>query len=98
MLNNLLAVWTWIALSVVVGTGIIGRFLFGLVPAQAGKLLALSEVRDQLNDIRKQVEPHLEQATNGEMVRRLFDLADAAPKQRSFFKAIFDDRRIRGRL
>ncbi len=98
MLNNLLAVWTWIALSIVVGTGVIGRFLFGFVPAQAGKVLALSEVRTQLQDIRKRMEPHLEDATNAELVHQLFALADAAPKQRSFFRAVVEDPRARRHL
>ena len=98
LLNNLLAVYTWASVATVVGTGVLGRFLFGLVPAQAGRMLALNEVRTQLNDIRKQVEPRLDEATNGEVVRKLFAMADAAPKQQSIVKALRDDSNSRRRL
>jgi dihydropyrimidine dehydrogenase (NAD+) subunit PreT len=98
LMNNLLAVWTWVALAVVVGTGVFGRFLFGLVPAQAGKVLALSEVREQLNDIASQVEPRLEEATNAELVRSLFAQANEPPRQRSFLRALLEEPAARGRL
>lgn len=98
LLQNLLAVWTWIALTVVVGTGVFGRFLFGFVPAQAGKVLAISEVRTQLQDIEKQLESRLEEATNAEVVRELFRVANEPPKQRSLVKLIAEDFGVRKKL
>jgi thioredoxin reductase/NAD-dependent dihydropyrimidine dehydrogenase PreA subunit len=35
-MNNHLSDWTWVALAVVVGTGVVGRFVYSLVPAHAG--------------------------------------------------------------
>jgi thioredoxin reductase/NAD-dependent dihydropyrimidine dehydrogenase PreA subunit len=42
--NNLLATGTAGALAVVVGTGIVGRFIYGLVPSSGGKALELADV------------------------------------------------------
>ncbi|MBI1947657.1 MAG: NAD(P)-binding domain-containing protein [Deltaproteobacteria bacterium] len=96
--TNLLALWTWAALAVVVGTGVFGRFLFGFVPAQAGHLLALSEVRQRLQELERKIEPHLVEATNAELVRELFDSANKAPKHRSFLRAVVEERGSRRKL
>jgi hypothetical protein len=42
--NNLLATGTAGALSVVVATGIVGRFIYGLVPSSGGKALELADL------------------------------------------------------
>ena len=98
LVNNLLAVWTWAALAVVVGTGVFGRFLFGFVPAQAGKVLALSEVRERLRDLERKIEPQLAEATNAQAVRELFDSANRSPRHSSFLSAVFTERATRRRL
>lgn len=43
--NNVFATSTFVALLIVVTTGIVGRFIFGLIPAARGKQLELSELR-----------------------------------------------------
>jgi hypothetical protein len=88
--NNLLAVWTWAALAVVVGTGVFGRFLFGFVPAQAGKVLALSEVKDKLKALERQLEPRLREATNADAVRQLFLRANAVPPRVPFLRLLLE--------
>jgi hypothetical protein len=98
LVNNLLAVWTWAALAVVVGTGMFGRFLFGFVPAQAGKVLALSEIRERLRELEHKIEPHLVEATNAQVVRELFDSANRSPRHTSFLQAVFTERGARRRL
>ncbi len=89
LMNNLLAVWTWASLAVVVGTGVFGRFLFGLVPAQAGRVLELADVRAQLRSIERQLEPRLVEATNAHRVRVLFDRANATPEPTPLLKLLF---------
>jgi hypothetical protein len=91
LLNNLLPVWTWVALTLVVGTGVFGRFLFGFVPAQAGKVLELSEIRQQLKSLEQQIRPHIDEATNSEVVRRLFDAADAPPEKNAFLGQLLNE-------
>jgi hypothetical protein len=88
LVNNLLAVWTWVALSVVVGTGIFGRFLFRLVPAQAGKVLAVAEIRERVADMEKVLAPHMQRTKNVAEVTRIFDLAKAQPAERTVVGAM----------
>ncbi|MCC7073894.1 MAG: NAD(P)-binding domain-containing protein [Deltaproteobacteria bacterium] len=90
--TNVLALWTWAALAVVVGTGVFGRFLFGYVPAHAGRVMAISEVRQQLQELERKLEPHLAEATNAEAVRELFDQANRPPAKRSFLAAVLTER------
>jgi thioredoxin reductase/Fe-S-cluster-containing hydrogenase component 2 len=88
LLNNLLAVWTWVALSVVVGTGVFGRFLFGLVPAQAGKVMQVAELREKVSEMTKVVQLHMEEASDFRRVQGLFDKATEAPRERTVVAAV----------
>ncbi len=96
--SNLLAVWTWIALSIVVGTGVFGRFLFGFVPAQAGRLLALADVRAELAALERHLEPRLEEATNPELVRTLFRAAQEGGHAKSFLRMVIQNPGVERRL
>lgn len=96
--NNQLAIWTWISLAIVVGTGAFGRFLFGLVPAQAGKVLELTEVRTRLKTLEKLLEPRLREATNAEVVRELFRRANSTPARQPLWRVIVESSSARRRL
>lgn len=96
--NNLLAIWTWASLAVVVGTGVFGRFLFGFVPAQAGKVLALSEVKEKLKALERQIEPRLVEATNAHVVRELFQKVNARPAKVPFLKLLIETPKATRRL
>ena len=98
LINNLLAVWTWVALAVVVATGIFGRFLFGLVPAQAGKMLAVNDLREQVNDLEKVLQPHIQQTKNDKAVTALFDMATMQPRERSLMQAVRKENKTRHTL
>jgi thioredoxin reductase/Pyruvate/2-oxoacid:ferredoxin oxidoreductase delta subunit len=63
--RNHLATATWGSLAIVVGTGVFGRFLFGLVPSKEGKLQSLLEIERQYADARTKVTEHIEESTNG---------------------------------
>ncbi len=76
--RNLLASSTAVAMAVVMLTGVVGRFIFGLVPAAAGKALELQDVQAGLRRARAEVEPLLGSARDPAPLRRLFD-AVAAP-------------------
>jgi thioredoxin reductase/Pyruvate/2-oxoacid:ferredoxin oxidoreductase delta subunit len=89
MMNNLLAVWTWAALTIVVGTGVFGRFLFGLVPAQAGRMYKLSDVRERMSELEAQVGPMLDETTNSRAARALISAAQSEPLPKSFLDALF---------
>ncbi|MBM4279367.1 MAG: FAD-binding protein [Deltaproteobacteria bacterium] len=98
LVNNLLAVWTWIALTVVVGTGIFGRFLFRLVPAQAGKILAVAEIRERVSDMEKVLTPHMQRTKNVAEVTRIFDLAKTQPAEKTVVGAMLREPPARKQL
>lgn len=75
--KNLLATATAVSLVVVVLTGIIGRYIFGLVPAAAGKALELEDLQATFVRSRAEVEPLLESVSDPAPVRRLFDAVTA---------------------
>jgi thioredoxin reductase/Pyruvate/2-oxoacid:ferredoxin oxidoreductase delta subunit len=71
--RNLLATSTSVAMAVVVITGVVGRYIYGLVPAAAGKALELEDLQGRLVRARAEVEPLLKSARNPAAVQRLFD-------------------------
>jgi hypothetical protein len=54
MSNNLIATSTYLSLLIVVGTGIIGRYVYGLVPGAGGKSPELAMLKAQLERQRRQ--------------------------------------------
>ncbi len=73
--NNQLATGTAAALLIVVLTGIIGRFIYGLVPSAGGKALEIAEVTGRWERLRARLEPMLEQSDDPALLHRLFDSA-----------------------
>jgi len=71
--RNLLATATSLSLVVVVITGVIGRYIFGLVPAAAGKALELEDLQASFVRARAEVEPLLSAVKDPAPVKRLFD-------------------------
>jgi hypothetical protein len=71
--NNQLATATAGALLVVVLTGIIGRFIYGLVPSAGGKALEISDVLGSWERLRARLQPMLEDSSNPRLLHRLFD-------------------------
>lgn len=89
--NNLLAVWTWLALTIVVGTGVFGRFLFGLVPTQTGKMISVSELREKVSDINAVLQPRIRDTTNVLQVTQIFDLANTMHKEKTVVGVFLDE-------
>lgn len=75
--NNILASATATFLGIVVGTGIVGRFFYGLVPSSNGSLLELSQVVGRWERFRSRIEPLLSEASDVEAVRRVLGRANA---------------------
>jgi hypothetical protein len=57
--NNVLATSTAAALGVVVSTGLVGRFIYGLVPGVGGRAEELELIAGRFEKLRAQVEPML---------------------------------------
>ncbi len=79
--NNHLATATAASLGVVVLTGIVGRFVYGLVPTQDGRALEHSSIVSHFERLKNRIEPTLNRVSNPDAVRRVLSLATApAPK------------------
>jgi dihydropyrimidine dehydrogenase (NAD+) subunit PreT len=75
--KNLLATGTAASLSVVVLTGIVGRYIYGLVPSSGGKALEMEELQAAFVRLRDEIEPLVTRSRDPERIRRLFDRANA---------------------
>ncbi|HEU4383903.1 MAG TPA: NAD(P)-binding domain-containing protein [Anaeromyxobacteraceae bacterium] len=81
--KNLLATATASALGVVVATGVVGRFIYGLIPSSGGKALEVEDLQGSFVRARAEVEPLLAQATDPAPLRRLFEAVTAPLPPRS---------------
>ncbi len=86
--NNLLATTTAGSLLVVVLTGIIGRFVYGLVPTQDGRALEYSDVVGRFERLKHRLEPTLDQVSDPGAVRAVLALA-TAPASRVWLPVLF---------
>ena len=87
--NNQLATGTAAALLVVVLTGIVGRFIYGLVPAQGGKALDLSDVLGKWERLRARLEPMIADSDSPAVLHRIFDSVAKPAKAGSLIVLIF---------
>lgn len=75
--NNFLASGTAASLAVVVATGIVGRFVYGLVPTHEGHTVEYAEVLSRWERLKSRVEPLLEGVTNVVPVHAVLERATA---------------------
>jgi hypothetical protein len=73
--RNQVATGTTAALFVVVGTGIVGRFIYGLVPSNEGHVEELDALAAKFERIREKARPMLERSRNRARVEATLDLA-----------------------
>jgi len=98
--NNFMASATSLSLAVVILTGLIGRFIFGLVPAQGGKAEELEDLAGSFERLRAFAAPELAHA--GARATALLDRATAPVKAGSllavFVRYPFEAASLRVRL
>jgi hypothetical protein len=73
--NNLLATGTSVALGVVVLTGIIGRFIYGLVPSAGGKAVAMADLLGRWERLRDRLRPLVDDSDDPALLRSIFEAA-----------------------
>jgi thioredoxin reductase/Pyruvate/2-oxoacid:ferredoxin oxidoreductase delta subunit len=86
--NNVLATATAIALGIVVGTGLIGRFIYGLVPSVDGHAEELELISGRFERLRSTVEPMLAGARERNRLDKLVASATAQVPKRSLIVAL----------
>jgi hypothetical protein len=84
-MNNQLASGTYAALGVVVGTGIVGRYIFGLVPVHGDRAEELEDLAANFERLRAFAAPELAHAQGGDA---LLDRA-TAPVRSGSLTALF---------
>jgi dihydropyrimidine dehydrogenase (NAD+) subunit PreT len=86
--NNVLATSTAVALGIVVGTGLIGRFIYGLVPSVDGHAEELELISGRFERLRATVEPMLAGARERNRLDKLVASATAQVPKRSLIVAL----------
>ena len=81
--NNMLATATAAALLIVVGTGIIGRFIYGLVPSSGGVAMQVSDVLGRWERLRARLQGMLDDSDDPALLHRMFDSAAQPAKSGS---------------
>jgi len=82
--NNQLAAFTWVSLGVVVSTGLIGRYLYALVPGDEGRALELADLLAQLERQAARLRPMLRGANCGLALEALLERSSAPPSKAPF--------------
>jgi thioredoxin reductase/Pyruvate/2-oxoacid:ferredoxin oxidoreductase delta subunit len=73
--NNTLATGTASALGVVVFTGIVGRYIYGLVPSAAGKTVEMADLLGKWERLRDRIRPLIDASDDPEFLHSIFDEA-----------------------
>ena len=88
--NNAVATLCYTSLICVVGTGLVGRFLFGLVPIAGDHYLELTELRSRMEQLRGNLNPLLEKVRKPQEIHWLLRRATSEPPEGlGFFRALF---------
>ncbi len=87
--NNMVATLCYSSLICVVGTGLVGRFLFGLVPIAGDHYLELTELRSRMEQLRGSLNPLLEKVRRPQDIHWLLRKAASDPPEgMGFFRAL----------
>ncbi len=84
--KNLLATGTAAALGVVVLTGIVGRFVYGMIPASGGQALELADLLGSWERLRSRLDPLVARARNPARVQALLATVAAPAKGGSMLR------------
>jgi thioredoxin reductase/NAD-dependent dihydropyrimidine dehydrogenase PreA subunit len=78
--NNAVATSTAVALGIVVFTGVIGRFIYGLIPSAEGRASELGELSARFERLKQRVQKMTEGTTDVLRVHELLDRATERPE------------------
>ena len=97
--NNVLATATAASLAIVVATGIVGRFIFGLVPTADGRTLEYGTVMQRWEQLKIRIESQAKGAQDIKTLSGLLAHATAQASPQPLWKLLvttpFDDLRVR---
>ncbi|MBI5068209.1 MAG: NAD(P)-binding domain-containing protein [Deltaproteobacteria bacterium] len=82
--NNVMASSTYASLGIVVATGLVGRWFYGLLPRAHGRQVELAELLGELTRTRARLEPLLAGGRDHAAVAALLEEAGAPPSRAPF--------------
>ncbi len=89
-LNNMIATVCYISMLFVVGTGIIGRFLYGLIPTEGHSRNELPQLQVRIEKLKKELNPILQQIKNPQKVHLILKKTmQPTPDSMSIFQFVF---------
>ncbi len=77
-LNNMVATLCYTSLVCVVGTGLLGRFIYGLVPVAGDRYLEITELRSRMEQIQGGLDPLLAKVRKPQNIHWLLRVAATA--------------------
>ncbi len=77
-LNNMVATLCYASLVCVVGTGLLGRFIYGLVPVAGDRYLEITELRSRIEQIQGSLNPLLAKVRKPQNIHWLLRVAATA--------------------
>jgi len=87
--NNMVATLSYGSLVCVVSTGLVGRFLFGLVPIAGDHYLEMTELRSRMEQLRGNLNPLLEKVRKPQEIHWLLRTATSPPPEGvGFFRTL----------
>ncbi|HEX7614716.1 MAG TPA: NAD(P)-binding domain-containing protein, partial [Thermoanaerobaculia bacterium] len=87
--NNMVATLSYSSLVCVVSTGLVGRFLFGLVPIAGDHYLEMTELRSRMEQLRGSLNPLLEKVRKPQEIHWLLRTATSPPPEGiGFFRTL----------
>jgi thioredoxin reductase/NAD-dependent dihydropyrimidine dehydrogenase PreA subunit len=88
--NNMVATLCYGSLVCVVGTGILGRFIYGLIPVAGDRYLEITELRSRMEQLRGNLNPLLAKARKPQRVHWLLKIATSpVPERVGFLRSLF---------
>ncbi|MBX7114521.1 MAG: NAD(P)-binding domain-containing protein [Myxococcaceae bacterium] len=84
--NNVLATTTSVSVAVVVLTGLVGRFIFGLVPSREGRESQLAELQVRWERLRERIKTLVRGVTDAKAVEAALEVVTGPPPSGSFFR------------
>jgi thioredoxin reductase len=98
-MNNQLASGTYLALAVVVSTGIVGRYIYGMVPVHGGQVDELEDLAANFERLRAFAAPELTQTAGGAaLLERVIAPVEAGSLPMLFLRFPFEEVALRLRL
>lgn len=88
-LNNMVATLCYTSLVLVVSTGLLGRFIYGLVPVTGERYLEITELRSRMEQIQGSLNPLLQKVRKPQNIQWLLRVAaTAVPEGVGFLRAV----------